>query len=50
MKDSAEAMSRKVSSTDKTKLDDYLTSVREVEKRVDRTAHRQGCGRGQSQS
>src|SRR3954447_9212811 len=34
VKDSAEAMSRKVSATDKTKLDDYLTSVREVEKRV----------------
>jgi hypothetical protein len=34
VKDSAEAMSRKVSSSDKIKLDDYLTSVREVEKRV----------------
>src|SRR5580698_5851947 len=34
VKDSAEAMSRKVSATDKSKLDDYLTSVREVEKRV----------------
>ncbi len=34
VKDSAEAMSRKVSSEDKRKLDDYLTSVREVEKRV----------------
>jgi hypothetical protein len=36
VKDSAEAMSRKVSSADKVKLDDYLTSVREVEKRVDK--------------
>ena len=34
VRDSAEAMSRKVSATDKSKLDDYLTSVREVEKRV----------------
>ena len=31
----AEALSRKISSTDKSKLDEYLTSVREVEKRVD---------------
>jgi len=28
-------LSRKISSSDKTKLDEYLTSVREVEKRVD---------------
>jgi hypothetical protein len=35
MKDSAEALSRTISSTDKSKLDEYLTSVREVEKRVD---------------
>jgi hypothetical protein len=34
VKDSADAMSRKVSAADKSKLDDYLTSVREVEKRV----------------
>jgi len=40
VKDSAEAMSTKVSSADKIKLDDYLTSVREVEKRV--TALRAG--------
>src|SRR6185436_19493967 len=31
----AEALSRSISSTDKSKLDEYLTSVREVEKRVD---------------
>ena len=31
----AEALSRKISSNDKAKLDEYLTSVREVEKRVD---------------
>jgi hypothetical protein len=35
VKDRAEVLSRKISSTDKTKLDEYLTSVREVEKRVD---------------
>ncbi|HTX38557.1 MAG TPA: DUF1552 domain-containing protein [Bryobacteraceae bacterium] len=35
VKDRAEALSRQISSTDKTKLDEYLTSVREVEKRVD---------------
>src|SRR5215472_4695538 len=40
VKESAEAMSTKVSSADKIKLDDYLTSVREVEKRV--TALRAG--------
>ncbi len=35
VKDSAEALGRKISSTDNAKLDEYLTSVREVEKRVD---------------
>ena len=35
VKDRAEALSRKISSTDKSKLDEYLTSVREVEKRVE---------------
>ncbi len=34
VKDRAENLSRKISSTDKTKLDEYMTSVREVEKRV----------------
>jgi len=34
MEDAA-SLSREISSTDKTKLDEYLTSVREVEKRVD---------------
>jgi Protein of unknown function (DUF1552) len=33
--ESAEAMGKKVSATDKSKIDDYLTSVREVEKRVE---------------
>ena len=33
--DDAVALTRKISSTDKAKLDEYLTSVREVEKRVD---------------
>jgi hypothetical protein len=36
VKDRAEKLSRKVSSTDKLKLDEYLTSVREVERRVER--------------
>jgi hypothetical protein len=35
VKDRAEALGRKISSSDKSKLDEYLTSVREVEKRVD---------------
>src|SRR5438105_9968063 len=34
VKDSAEALTKKISSYDKSKLDEYLTSVREVEKRV----------------
>jgi hypothetical protein len=36
VKDHAEHLSRQVSSSDKAKLDEYLTSVREVEKRVER--------------
>ncbi len=36
VKEQAESLSRKVSATDKTKLDEYLTSVREVEKRAER--------------
>ena len=35
VKDRAETLTRKISSSDKTKLDEYLTSVREVEKRVE---------------
>lgn len=35
VKDRAETLSGKVSSSDKAKLDEYLTSVREVEKRVE---------------
>jgi len=35
VKDRAQALSRKISSSDQTKLDEYLTSVREVEKRVE---------------
>ena len=35
VKDRAGRLSRKISSTDKYKLDEYLSSVREVEKRVD---------------
>ena len=37
VKDRAEALTRKISSGDKSKLDEYLTSVREVEKRVEGT-------------
>src|SRR5205807_1819030 len=33
--DDAASLGRQIGSTDKTKLDEYLTSVREVEKRVD---------------
>jgi hypothetical protein len=36
VKDRAETLSRSVSSTDKLKLDEYLTSVREVEQRIER--------------
>src|SRR6267154_5992817 len=35
VKDRAQDLSRKISSTDKSKLDEYLSSVREVEKRVE---------------
>lgn len=35
VKDRAESLSRQVSAADKSKIDEYLTSVREVEKRVD---------------
>ena len=45
VKERAEALSAQISSTDKAKLDEYLTSVREVEKRVERHAQRQGQGR-----
>src|SRR2546423_7710855 len=37
VKDQAATLTPKVSSADKAKLDEYLTSVREVEKRVERT-------------
>lgn len=36
VRDRAESLSRKVSAADKAKLDEYLTSVREVERRVER--------------
>ena len=36
VKEDAASLGRKISSADHTKLDEYLTSVREVEKRVDR--------------
>jgi len=37
VKEQAKSLERQVSSADKAKLDEYLTSVREVEKRVQRT-------------
>ena len=37
VKEQAAALDRQVSSADRAKLDEYLTSVREVEKRVERT-------------
>jgi hypothetical protein len=36
VKDRAESLSAKVSRTDKSKIDEYLTSVREVERRIER--------------
>jgi len=36
VKDRAESLSTRVSSTDKSKIDEYLTSVREVERRIER--------------
>jgi Protein of unknown function (DUF1552) len=36
VRDRAETLSHRVSATDKAKLDEYLTSVREVEKRIER--------------
>ena len=36
VKDDASSLGRKISGQDKAKLDEYLTSVREVEKRIDR--------------
>jgi hypothetical protein len=36
VKERAQSLSRKVSSTDRGKLDEYLTSVREVEQRIER--------------
>ena len=41
VRDEAVALSRNVSSGDKAKLDEYLTSVREIEKRASHDAHRQ---------
>jgi hypothetical protein len=36
VKDRAQSLSKQVSSTDKSKIDEYLTSVREVERRIER--------------
>ena len=50
-KDRAETLSRKISSSDKAKLDEYLTSVREVEKRIEglRKSKDQAKGKARSQ-
>ncbi|MBI2946915.1 MAG: DUF1552 domain-containing protein [Verrucomicrobia bacterium] len=54
VKEQAESLSRKVSSNDRAKLDEYLTSVREVEKRIERvradkaTAEEHAKDRGRS--
>jgi hypothetical protein len=45
VKQEAEALGRTVGSADKKKLDEYLTSVREVEKRVDVMRAAKGQGR-----
>ena len=45
VKEQAASLSRQVSAADKAKLDEYLTSVREVEERIDRDAHRSDQGR-----
>ncbi|HEU0121334.1 MAG TPA: DUF1552 domain-containing protein [Bryobacteraceae bacterium] len=37
VKDRAGALSTKISATDKSKLDEYMTSVREVERRIEKT-------------
>jgi len=42
VRDEASSLQGQLSATDKSKLDEYLTSVREVEKRVERTRNAQG--------
>ena len=37
VRDRAESLSQRVSATDKAKIDEYLTSVRDIEKRIERT-------------
>lgn len=37
VRDRAESLGKQVSATDKAKIDEYLTSVREIEKRIERT-------------
>jgi Protein of unknown function (DUF1552) len=52
VKDDTASLGRRVSASDKAKLDEYLTSVREVEKRIDRMrgdqARAEENGRGKS--
>jgi hypothetical protein len=50
MQDSAKALTTKISSTDASKLDEYLTSVREVEKRVEGTRKTKGAAEDNAKS
>src|SRR5271170_26825 len=50
MQDSAKGLTTKISSTDKSKLDEYLTSVREVEKRVEGTRKTKGTAEDKAQA
>ena len=48
VRDEADGLSRKVSSGDRAKLDEYLTSVREVERRVEQTRAAKEAADGRS--
>lgn len=49
VKDDAASLGRKISAEDNRKLDEYLTSVREVEKRVERMRHDQARAEANAQ-
>src|SRR5207247_11329822 len=49
VKDDAEKLNQKVSRADQAKLDEYLTSVREVEKRIERTRSLKDRAEGKGQ-
>jgi hypothetical protein len=50
MQDSAKTLTTKISSADKSKLDEYMTSVREVEKRVEGTRRTKGSAEDKAKS